>query len=716
MSEAPTINANASFNSESRMIRPSPTVESLLEIFAGDEHVYSSIIALELQGKHPEYGGGKWPNLSEKGTPNTRSMPEWLSAISDLFDGSAVEQLHGRLVLIGLALIDHDLAPFLAEEGFLNRIESEIKEPLERLLTPQAFNDWKQVISSTEPPSPDSTDNRPDNVPTLGDHPALEDELGRQAFARALARRIIRVRETEKWQSTKPSTYTTFTGFLKDKLFNTLRWPFSRASQSAIKHSHSHSGAFMLHIHGPWGSGKSTLMNFINTELKSQPGDDRWLSVYFNAWRYQRLGPPWWTLTNEVYRQTLKQLEDEKQASEIDQSRARNMRYNETWWRIFTGWGPYLVAGGLLLWLLGTTGASLDIISNLGQLVTLGGALLASGRFVMMGSARGANTMLEMSGDPMGPLVQHFQDIVNRTGHPIIIFIDDLDRCDGEYVIKLLHGIQTMFWNTEVAYVVAADRHWLRAAYENSYQSFSGYVGEPGRPLGYLFLEKLFQLSASVPKLDNEITESYWSRLIGIEKQSLYQHFEEARARAKTLVEEHKTEEAILSAKDAIENKEQDPLLKQAVREETVVRLASAEIESHTHHTLTPFAPLLEKNPRAMKRMVNAYGIRRAIDILSGGNTEREVLALWTIIELRWPLLAEHLSENPEHIEDIIHGRIPTDDKLDESLNALFISPAVKDVVMGNAKDINARLTQETIKICTGHSQKSAEALSGLMV
>jgi hypothetical protein len=100
-----------------------------------------------------------------------------------------------------------------------------------------------------------------------------------------------------------------------------------------------------------------------------------------------------------------------------------------------------------------------EALSNFGQVATLGGALLTGGRFVLVGSAKGANAMFEMSGDPMGPLVNHFHDVVQRAGRPLVIFIDDLDRCDREYVIRLLHGIQTMFWNTQVAYIVAVWRN-----------------------------------------------------------------------------------------------------------------------------------------------------------------------------------------------------------------------------------------------------------------
>jgi hypothetical protein len=48
--------------------------------------------------------------------------------------------------------------------------------------------------------------------------------------------------------------------------------------------------------------------------------------------------------------------------------------------------------------------------------------------------------------------------------------------------------------------VVAADRQWICASFEKEYEAFGKSIGEPGRPLGYLFLDKMFQVSVSVPQ------------------------------------------------------------------------------------------------------------------------------------------------------------------------------------------------------------------------
>lgn len=51
-----------------------------------------------------------------------------------------------------------------------------------------------------------------------------------------------------------------------------------------------------------------------------------------------------------------------------------------------------------------------------------------------------------------------------------------------------------------------------------------------------------------------------------------------------------------------------------------------------------------------MKRFVNAYTTLRAVRTLEGNPVRIEPLALWTIIETRWPGLADHLRATPEAI------------------------------------------------------------------
>jgi hypothetical protein len=97
-----------------------------------------------------------------------------------------------------------------------------------------------------------------------------------------------------------------------------------------------------------------------------------------------------------------------------------------------------------------------------------------------------------------------------------------------------------------------------------------------------------------------------------------------------------------------------------------------------------------------MKRLVNAYGVERALQIIGGHSTDldfpRERLALWTILKSRWPLLADYLIEEPAAIQDLKKGTIPDDVGQDASrsyLAKLFTEPDVRRIVSGEVVGVD---------------------------
>ncbi len=318
-------------------------------------------------------------------------------------------------------------------------------------------------------------------------------------------------------------------------------------------------------------------------------------------------------------------------------------------------------------------------------------------RSLMPGSTRAVRTFLESTRDPMEALTCHFNSLIRWIGQPVAVFIDDVDRCQGGYIVDLLEGIQTLFRDVPVTYVVAADRRWLCTSYEKAYETFAGSIGEPGRTVGHLFLDKIFQLSTSVPRLAPAIQADYWQSLLGRKEAGIQAAGQEARMEASATLERLHTEESILTE---LQSDPVDALYDQALREQAVIRLATPNLTTQTEHRLQPFAALVEPNPRAMKRLVNAYGAMRAIDILKGGRLiEPGRLALWTIVTLRWPVLAEYLEIHPEIVRHILHGTpVQENHVTPEHVRKLLVDSEVARVIRG--QEVGMQLDEATIRSC----------------
>ena len=110
-----------------------------------------------------------------------------------------------------------------------------------------------------------------------------------------------------------------------------------------------------------------------------------------------------------------------------------------------------------------------------GALVTIWGAVRSAGNWFLTASPRTGRAYVHHSRDPMETVQEHFADLVRWLHYPVIVLIDDLDRCRGDYVVELLEGIQTLFRDQPVAYVVAASNGMDTGGYTFAY--VAGWAG-----------------------------------------------------------------------------------------------------------------------------------------------------------------------------------------------------------------------------------------------
>ena len=432
----------------------------------------------------------------------------------------------------------------------------------------------------------------------------------------------------------------------------------------------------LVHIDGP---GRTLFLNMLRTRLRR---DERWTVVRFDAWQYQRVPPPWWWLIKAIETE----LRQVRRGCWVAPLRRRAQDYAMRAWLalkdvLITLPVMLIVAGvAVAFWQLSGTSGVLEVLQWTTAALAAVTALVGFGwtatnalrRHLLVSSPLGAAAVLRTS-DPMAELERRYAFLVRSAGTPVAIQIDNLDRCRAEFVVELLEGIQTLLKDPQadrdlprVAFVVAADREWLCDSYVRVYNDFEATARQPGRPFGLGFLDKIFDLSVRIP------TVSAATSLADDDAQDAAEDHTFTEARCELHVRK-----ALAAAERATEA----PAPRQRLRLHAVRHLADLEHASETgkcHDTddhLERLARRLDPGWLVVRQLPSAYCVQRITQFLAGHPVDDDDdaigrLGLWTMLTLRWPLLAEYLVRFPEHIDRLCEQA--ASEKLDEKIAPVF--------------------------------------------
>ncbi|AVI50930.1 hypothetical protein C5O00_06970 [Pukyongia salina] len=438
--------------------------------------------------------------------------------------------------------------------------------------------------------------------------------------------------------------------------------------------------SFMVHLQGKWGAGKSSFLNFIKRNLNSD--DEKWIIVEYNAWQNQHIRPPWWSLIDQVY------LKSKDQLFLIGIRTSLHLRRKELFRRIwrYSGWDKitafivFLVSilciiyyGEDILNIFKTTsdtGEKKSFVSNFGDflkliltLVSVVGTLFAFAKFItvpfFINSSKEAKSFVLRASDPMNKIKEHFNDLVDdinskKKKRQLAIFIDDIDRCDKEFIVQLLEGIQTLFKDKRVLYIVAGDKNWISTSFGNTYRDFANEQVDREQ-LGEFFIEKAFQLSFRLPNISEESKQNYWNHILGMENKD-----EDIKISSIEELTEDKKSELQADLKES-KTKLTNPVFVRGLQEkynlsgDTASNIVIEEKNKDTEelkHLLHEYHKYIDTNPRSIIRLANNYTMARSILMAERVTFDEHKLFRWLVIEDLCPKVKSMLP-NAEHLSSV---------------------------------------------------------------
>ncbi|MEM7364117.1 MAG: P-loop NTPase fold protein, partial [Pseudomonadota bacterium] len=418
----------------------------------------------------------------------------------------------------------------------------------------------------------------------------------------------------------------------------------------------------IFNIYGKWGAGKTTFVEMMIKELgKLQDGPKQWRAVRFNAWQSQHVEPVWWSLVDKLSMSLI-------QSNDRTTSRWY-MQIKEWYWRLRNGYGLVLILVALAVVFAGLLPQSNQPwVQSLQELIEASQAYIAGGsalivfiQTILMGSASSARLFQATQRDPMLRVREHFMRVLQLyPDTPILVFVDDLDRCNSAYVVRLLECMQTLLSHKQLFYVVAADRKWISSSFDQVYEEIKDERPGAGSR-GYHFVEKIFQLSIGLPAITGPLRERLVRYLVS-GKTALDKA--EEREDVRNALREATSEEDLTRYSEELKNAGVDDAL---VDEEATIISATPALSTSREHRLTRFTSLFEPNARSVKLVVNAYGVYinlfRTSETLEL-NTERlDQIALWSILNVRFPHAAELIESDPTTIERVRSSQFASEDE-----------------------------------------------------
>jgi predicted KAP-like P-loop ATPase len=369
-------------------------------------------------------------------------------------------------------------------------------------------------------------------------------------------------------------------------------------------------------IFGDWGSGKSSLLEQIEGQLKTSEDT---IVVKFDAWLFQGYDDARAALLETI-------------AQKLDEAAAENAS-------LLAKTGSLLarVDGFRAMALLAEGAATIAGIPTGGLIargVEFGGRAIGSlfsselpdaelvgeGKNLAHDATEETKKLWKARKESTPPqqiakFRKLYGEILGELGKTLVVFIDNLDRCLPKQAIQTLEAIRLFLFLPNTAFVIAADEHMIRDAVAHEYQGLSERHKTD-------YLDKLIQVPLHVPRASEADVRAYLYLLFA-EDLSIAAEAREALRAALTEALSQSWHKSPLERASALE----------------LLGASRADNLANAFDLADRLSPLLARssnvrgNPRIVKRLLNSMRQREAIAKLRKITIDPGLIAKMAVFE-----------------------------------------------------------------------------------
>lgn len=371
-------------------------------------------------------------------------------------------------------------------------------------------------------------------------------------------------------------------------------------------------------VFGDWGSGKSSLLKMVQTELED---DNAIMTLSFSGWLFEGYEDAKTALMGTI----LDSIQDQATAKKTLGGKAidllQKLQQRVNWMQLASLTGRYALPTFLGHPHMSFAMAGSDIAKRLGD------ALSSQDKEKRLAPEE-LERVLQKAPEGQENIRRNIRDfhtdfatlLTEAKIKTLVVFIDDLDRCLPDTIIETLEAIKLFLFVPGTVFVLGADERLIQYAVRQRFPELPGTEAEVGRD----YLEKLIQIPIRIPPLSSAEVHSYINllfaqlRVPSSEYEDICTH---VAAFLPTDVAELSFDlpeaRTIVSSTDALGELEQD-----------------LDFTSQVAPVLTPG---LSGNPRRTKRFLNSLLLRLSLGEARNLKLQRQVLAKLMLLEYLKP-------------------------------------------------------------------------------
>lgn len=245
-------------------------------------------------------------------------------------------------------------------------------------------------------------------------------------------------------------------------------------------------------IYGDWGSGKSSLMDMVMSELSK---DKDILCLKFNGWLFEGYEDAKVALIGSI----LDEISKRKRLSDKAKGVLKNLYDNTDFIKFSSKIAKYGIDFFLTGGVLPLTDITVETIKN---------ALSSKGTEVEKEDIEGV--LKAFKSKEVRKSIKSFHDdfanLLKQTKiKRLVVFIDELDRCKHDTILDTLEAIRLFLFAKGTSFVIGADERQIRYAVQMKYPDVEGNQMDIGKE----YLEKLIQYPIRIPQLGRKEVEFY---------------------------------------------------------------------------------------------------------------------------------------------------------------------------------------------------------------